>query len=606
MNYTEEFNKKISIIETRLSKGFFFDAHNETVKLIKEYPDNKRLRQLYGLSLARLGETGKAKTVMEKLYLEDGSDPETAGILGRTYKDIAKKTENIKYAAKSRDIYLKAYKENGDYYNGINAASMSLIAGDKTLSAKLANEVINIIYSNEEKDFWETVTLGEAYLLVGKPEKSIEYYKEALNDNKNFGNINSSYQQLIFLKKYLDIPEEILNILKPPTIVIFTGHMIDKSDRKSPRFPNEISEDIKLEIASRLSDINASIGYSSASCGADILFIEAMLERNAEINVFLPFCKDDFLKTSVSYAGDEWVQRFENVMKKVTLKYITNEQYFKSNELFSFLNSVLSGLANLRGRLLSATPYLLAVLNENESETENKEGGAGDFRKYFRNKDRIITIDTSVFIKKNMDFQKNSEEFVTDFHNPPYGIKRKVKSILFSDIVGYSKINDEQTPYFMYELLQEISNRLKKNLEQPEILNTWGDAIFAVFSAPIDAANMAFMMRDLILETNWKDKNLPEDMNIRIALHAGPVFLGNDPITGNLNAFGSHINRTARIEPVTIPGCIYASEQFASLLVNEQTDFYFEYVGMIELYKKFGYQEIYHISKNDDLKKLTT
>ena len=595
--------QKISVIENYLSRGFFFDAHNETIKLLKDNTDNKRLTQLYGLSLARLGETKKAKLVMEKLYLEDNKDPETAGILGRTYKDILRKTRSREYAVKSRDIYLKSFEENNDYYNGINAATMSLIIGDKQKFGELAKKVIDIINPKINKDFWELATLGEAFLLLGDKESSIQYYKEAIEDNKNFGNINSSYQQLILLNNFIKIPAEVLELLKPPTIVIFTGHMIDRADRRNPRFPSEIAEDIKKEISWQLNELNASIGYSSASCGADILFIEAMLERNAEVNVFLPFCKEDFIKTSVSYAGEEWIDRFENVMKKVTIKYITKEQYLKSNELFSFLNSVLSGLAFIRGKLLYTSPYLLAVLNERDSQ--EKEGGTSDFLKFFKEKENVRTIDPSVFVKskiRNVPQEAGIIEPV--FNKPPYGIDRKVKSILFSDIVGYSKINDEQTPYFMYELLQEIGTRLKRDLKQPEILNTWGDAIFAVFSDPKDAADMAFMMRDLILDTNWQEKNLPEDMNIRIALHAGPVFLGKDPITGNLNAFGSHINRTARIEPITIPGCIYSSEQFASLLVTQSTDFYFEYVGMVELYKNFGCQDLYHITRSEDLKKL--
>ena len=47
---------------------------------------------------------------------------------------------------------------------------------------------------------------------------------------------------------------------------------------------------------------------------------------------------------------------------------------------------------------------------------------------------------------------------------------------------------------------------------------------------------------------------------------AGPVYSGHDPIIGKMNYYGSHVNRAARIEPVTIPGCAFLSEQFAALL----------------------------------------
>ena len=45
--------------------------------------------------------------------------------------------------------------------------------------------------------------------------------------------------------------------------------------------------------------------------------------------------------------------------------------------------------------------------------------------------------------------------------------------------------------------------------------------------------------------------------------------LARDPILHRRNYFGQHVNRTARIEPVTIPGCAFASEQFAALLARE-------------------------------------
>ena len=55
-------------------------------------------------------------------------------------------------------------------------------------------------------------------------------------------------------------------------------------------------------------------------------------------------------------------------------------------------------------------------------------------------------------------------------------------------------------------------------------------------------------------ETRWAKLGLPEGMNLRVAIHAGPVYLGQDPVTGNTTCFGSNVNRAARIEPITPPG----------------------------------------------------
>lgn len=52
-------------------------------------------------------------------------------------------------------------------------------------------------------------------------------------------------------------------------------------------------------------------------------------------------------------------------------------------------------------------------------------------------------------------------------------------------------------------------------------------------------------------------------MTPRIAGHYGEVYIFEDPMLNNRkNAVGEHINRTARIEPVTFPGEIYITEDF--------------------------------------------
>ena len=107
---------------------------------------------------------------------------------------------------------------------------------------------------------------------------------------------------------------------------------------------------------------------------------------------------------------------------------------------------------------------------------------------------------------------------------------------------------------------------------------------------------MAVLLKRIFRDTDWESKKLPKNLNIRIALHAGPVFTAEDPIRGVKNGYGSHINRTARIEPITVPGCIYASAQFAAILNLSTGDtFNYEYVGKLKLPKEAGFQELYHI-----------
>jgi class 3 adenylate cyclase len=81
-------------------------------------------------------------------------------------------------------------------------------------------------------------------------------------------------------------------------------------------------------------------------------------------------------------------------------------------------------------------------------------------------------------------------------------------------------------------------------------------------------------------------------------LHAGPVYSFLEPLQERRNFFGSHVNQAARIEPITSPGNVYASESFAALLLTDgRNRFDCRYVGIIVLPKEFGSYPIYHIKR---------
>lgn len=591
----------ISEIEILIKKAQYFQAHNLCLDLLNKDSENLKLKQLYVLTLTRLGATEKALSYLEPIYRQDNHDEETSGLMGKIYKDLWKKNNNANYAKLSRDIYLKNFLKDNRYYTGINAATMSLLLEESALAVELAKKII-LSLDRAVNDYWALATLGEAYLITGDILSSIQNYKKAFQlAGSNYGDINSSYQQLLLILSAmkLDIPSELLELLKPPQIIVFSGHMIDRPERQTPRFPYYIESDVREKIKEALNELDAKIGYTSVACGSDIIFIEEMIKRKAEVNLFLPFMKEDFITTSISFAGEEWTKRFEKCIANSNVKLITEEPYLGDDHLFSFTGNLLIGLGILRARMMASIPTFLGVIDMSDISSRLKAGSSDMLHLWpFKNSQRIIDI--SSIPKTNPTNLKHPEVTKTNasFSKAPYQMQRVVKCILFADIVGFSKMNEEQTPYFMYELLHTISENIYKLEKQPEVINTWGDAIFAVYESASDMMNFAFVVNQIILNTDWLLKKLPENTSIRIALHTGPIYLGIDPITRKPNAYGSHINRTARMEPVTLPGYIYASEQFAATLIVETGEEYdFNYVGIIELPKNFGKQEIYSIQR---------
>ena len=146
--------------------------------------------------------------------------------------------------------------------------------------------------------------------------------------------------------------------------------------------------------------------------------------------------------------------------------------------------------------------------------------------------------------------------------------------MLFADIVGYSKLTEKVVGEFVSAFLGRVSTLLASSAHAPCSVNTWGDAVHAVFDFTRDAGLFALELAQLVQEGEeewlrkglyWEDETGKHPLSIRIGLHAGPVLMHYDPVVRRLGFTGSHVNRAARIEPVTKPGQVFASEEFAAL-----------------------------------------
>jgi class 3 adenylate cyclase len=286
----------------------------------------------------------------------------------------------------------------------------------------------------------------------------------------------------------------------------------------------------------------------------------------------------------VRFAGEEWVERFERALERASdVQYVTAERHLGDDRLFGFANRFMSGLALLRARSFSAEPWLVALWNGGEGSA----GGTGDAigRWPFPERARLIG-------------GRGGAPARAAPEPPPSA--RAIKCLLFADMVGFSKLNEEDTPGFV-ELLRRVAARMKALGRKPEFLNTWGDAIFAVTGTAEEMVGYALDLRASLREAR-SSGGVPAHVDLRTGLHAGPVFEVIDPLTGRPNLYGAHVNRAARIEPITVPGEIYASEQFVALLLSETAarrgaePWEIEYVGTLSLAKAYGAQKLYHLT----------
>src|SRR4030095_8216735 len=176
---------------------------------------------------------------------------------------------------------------------------------------------------------WARATLVDLHLGLGRPEEALDDYEQATADpSLTWFNLRSMFEQvqLFQLLGYQpEAVEPVATLLKKrleelphlsvrfDKVVICSGHMIDKPDRKTPRFPLGKTEAVRGKIAQQLEQWKGAAGalaVCGGACGADILFAEESLRRGAQLRLLLAQELDDFIRDSVRHAGNDWIQRF--------------------------------------------------------------------------------------------------------------------------------------------------------------------------------------------------------------------------------------------------------------------------------------------------------
>jgi class 3 adenylate cyclase len=175
----------------------------------------------------------------------------------------------------------------------------------------------------------------------------------------------------------------------------------------------------------------------------------------------------------------------------------------------------------------------------------------------------------------------------------------RIAAVLFADVVGFSKFSDVEVEHFVRDFLYEVGAFVDETPFRPVYKNTWGDGLYFQFLEIRAAGLFALALTSLVSNTDWTTHGLPSTLSLRCGLHAGPLFAYRDAVTGQDCLWGRHVTRAARIEPVTPPGSVYASHEFAALSAAQGiTDFECESVGRVGLAKAYGEARLYHVRRH--------
>ena len=574
-----------------------------------------RLRQLLALSLARSGATQRANSILTQLREEGHDDEETLGILARTHKDLWTQAtgpaERKRQLGLAYEFYAEAYRLNGGYYAGINAATLGLLLGKKDRAQALAREVrracvreLGHLGVRDAYRYWPLATLGEAALILRRWSEAEDRYAQAAEIGRGqFADLSSTRRNARLILDYLD--RDAINIEKCfqiPKVVVFAGHLIDRPGRKTPRFPHQLEPTVRNAIRSRLKKLDAGFGYASAACGSDILFLEALIESGAEAHVVLPYDRKRFVRDSVTIIpGTDWGARFEQVLARAhEIITASSQRLGEGGMSFEYTNLLLQGLAHMKARQLETEVVPLAVWDQKPGDGPG--GTAGMIGLWQSLGLSVEMIDLAKILRRQCP------NLVSKISSPPaIAPKRRagsekfttrIMAMLFADAVHFSKLTERQIPLFVQQFLGTIAALIAESSNAPIVKNTWGDGLYFVFRDVREAGLFALELCEDLNRRNWTDKGLPATLNLRIALHAGPVYSCTDPVLQQQTYTGSHVSRTARMEPITPPGQVYASQAFAALAAAQAVrEFTCDYVGQTPLAKGYGTFPTFHVRR---------
>src|SRR4051812_37105115 len=111
-------------------------------------------------------------------------------------------------------------------------------------------------------------------------------------------------------------------------VVVASGHMTDKADRKRERFPEAIQTAVAAAIARVLDRWrvgSCSLCVSGAARGADIIVAEQCLARGAVVRLLVALPESDFLERSVRSPGTDWAARYEALRERVDTRFQAEE-----------------------------------------------------------------------------------------------------------------------------------------------------------------------------------------------------------------------------------------------------------------------------------------
>lgn len=280
---------------------------------------------------------------------------------------------------------------------------------------------------------------------------------------------------------------------------------------------------------------------------------EAILHQTNALTDLLPANRKSQIAEAISEIEKEITKsRTQASLNNLTIEEDSVTQLFAAS--FAVLGAELSSQYELLDEKVRArTKELEKKSNEIQSALE-------------RNEELLLNILPSSIAER----MNNENEAIADYFEEC--------SILFADIVGFTKLSSELGPEKLVEFLNLVFSEFDDYTDELglEKIKTIGDNYMVAGGVPASQKDHAFRIATMACKMMNYVKTLAPingtEISLRIGIHSGPVVAG---VIGKrkfvYDLWGDAVNTAARMESHSEPGKIHTSESTKILIADSFT-----------------------------------